>query len=57
MVLRDENDESSAERLLEDLKLRELAEEKNFLLLLPNPTEEGWNYTNDSVKKMIWIIW
>lgn len=48
MVLRDESDEASAQDLMEKLGLAQLAEEKNFLLLFPNPTETGWNYNNDT---------
>lgn len=51
MVLRNERDEASAEKLMKELKLDALAEEKNFLLLFPNPTEDGWNYTNDPTKE------
>lgn len=47
MVLRDESDEASAAALMEKLELDKLAEDKNFLLLFPNPTEDGWNYTAD----------
>ncbi len=51
MVLRDDNKEESAQKLLDELDLIKLAEEKNFLLLFPNPMDEGWNYTNDSEKE------
>lgn len=51
MVLRNGYDEDSAEKLMKDLKLDTLAEERNFLLLFPNPTEDGWNYTNDAGKE------
>ena len=47
MVLRDESDEASAAALMEKLELDKLAEDKNFLLLFPNPPEDGWNYTAD----------
>lgn len=47
MVLRNENDEDSAAKLMKELKLDALAEEQNFLLLFPNPTDSGWNYTAD----------
>lgn len=48
MVLRNQDDEASALDLMERLGLAQLAEEKNFLLLFPNPTGDGWNYTNDA---------
>ena len=51
MVLRNEDDEASAEKLMKELKLDALAEEKNFLLLFPNPTEDGWNYNSDPEKE------
>lgn len=51
MVLRNGSDEASALRVMEELKLDALAEEKNFLLLFPNPTEAGWNYTNDPARE------
>jgi Poly(3-hydroxybutyrate) depolymerase len=44
MVLRDENTKESAEMIIKDLRLDELAEKKHFVLLFPNPQEEGWNY-------------
>lgn len=47
MVLRNGRDEASAECLMKEWGLDELAEEKGFLLLFPNSTEEGWNYQND----------
>ncbi len=51
MVLRDENDEASAQKLMKDLKLDELAEEKHFVLLFPNPTDDGWNYNQENSKE------
>lgn len=48
MVLRDDSDEASALKLMEELGLAQLAEDRNFLLLFPNPAEGGWNYENDS---------
>lgn len=51
MVLRNGRDQASAEALMKELKLDALAEEKHFLLLFPNPTEDGWNYTCDPSKE------
>ena len=50
MVLRDENTKESAETLLVELKLKELAEEKHFILLFPNPQDSGWNYLESTEK-------
>ena len=48
MVLRDENTKESAQKIIEELKLDELAENENFILVFPNPHKDGWNYTQDS---------
>lgn len=45
MVLRDSFDEQSAYELMKTYGLAELAEKKHFLLLFPNPLEDGWNYS------------
>ena len=50
MVLRGENTRKSAEKLLVELKLKELAEEKHFILLFPNPQDSGWNYLESNEK-------
>lgn len=47
MVLRNGSDRSSAIQLMKAWGLDALAEEKNFLLLFPNPVGEGWNYQNN----------
>lgn len=47
MVLRDDDSEESAAELMERLGLDRLAEQEHFLLLFPNPTKQGWNYTAD----------
>ena len=47
MVLRDGDDEASARAAMEKYRLDALAENKNFLLLFPNPTKGGWNYNED----------
>lgn len=47
MVLRNENTLESAEKLLKQLKLDALAQERHFILLFPNPNEGGWNYNRD----------
>jgi poly(3-hydroxybutyrate) depolymerase len=47
MVLRDENDEESAQKLLDSLGIAELAENEHFLVLFPNTVNGKWNYTND----------
>ena len=51
VVLRDGNDEASAKEVLRRLALDQLAEEKHVLLLLPNPTNGGWNYAADPGKE------
>lgn len=48
MVLRDGSDEASARTVMEKYRLDALAEDKNFLLLFPNPAKGGWNYSEDS---------
>ena len=48
MVLRSGRDEESAAECMKRLGLDKLAEEEHFLLLFPNPTEQGWNYSNDT---------
>ena len=47
MVLRNENTKESVETLMKELKLDQLAEERHFILLFPNPTDDGWNYEED----------
>lgn len=47
MVLRDGSDEASARTVMEKYRLDALAEDRNFLLLFPNPAEGGWNYNED----------
>lgn len=44
MVLRDEDSEQSAARLLDQLGLQKLSEEEHFPILFPNPLKTGWNY-------------
>lgn len=44
MVLRNDPSKESAEEVMKRLKLDELAEERHFILLFPNPTKNGWNY-------------
>ncbi len=51
MVLRDGSDEDSAQKVMENLKLKGLAEDQNFILVFPNPTNDGWNYKNDSARE------
>lgn len=48
MVLRNGADEASALAVMEKYHLDALAEEKNFLLLFPNPMGNGWNYRADA---------
>ena len=47
MVLRNEASEESAYKVMKMYGLDDLAEDRNFLLLFPNPTEDGWNTTDD----------
>lgn len=51
MILRDDDGEESAKKLMSDLKLTELAEEKHVILLFPNPTNQGWNYQGDTARE------
>ena len=51
MVLRNGCDEASAEAVMKKYALDELAEEKNFLLLFPNPVDGGWNFANDPARE------
>lgn len=44
MVLRDSDTRESAEEVMERLNLKQLAEERHFILLFPNPLKDGWNY-------------
>lgn len=50
-VLREGCSEESAKELMETMGLYELSEEKHCLVLLPNPTADGWNYHADDNKK------
>jgi len=50
MVLRDSNTLESAEQLMKELALDQLAEANHFILLFPNPTDDGWNYQEDVSK-------
>lgn len=43
-VLRDEEDEASVQRLLEECGMRKLAEEKEVILSFPNPRNGRWDY-------------
>ena len=47
MVLRDEPGFQSAEELLGALGLAELAEDRHFIVVFPEPLESGWNYGGD----------
>lgn len=47
MVLRNDSSKESAEKLFDELELAKLAEDRHFILLFPNPTEQGWNYNNN----------
>ncbi len=50
MVLRDRNTLESAELLMKELALDRLAEENHFILLFPNPVNDGWNVQEDESK-------
>ncbi|MBQ9006105.1 MAG: alpha/beta fold hydrolase [Atopobiaceae bacterium] len=50
MVLRDDATFESAAALLEGLGLAELAEDNHFVVLFPNPLEDGWNYAADPAR-------
>ena len=51
MVLRDGGDETSAQALLTALELDAIAEDRNVLLLFPNPKADGWNYDDDPARE------
>ncbi|MBR5065917.1 MAG: hypothetical protein IKX09_06685, partial [Oscillospiraceae bacterium] len=51
MVLRNEASEESAYKVMKMYGLDDLAEDRNFLLLFPNPTEDGWNTTDDPARE------
>ncbi|MBQ4253591.1 MAG: prolyl oligopeptidase family serine peptidase, partial [Erysipelotrichaceae bacterium] len=51
MVLRSESSKESAERILRELELDKLAEERHFVVLFPNPLDGGWNYGQDPEKE------
>jgi poly(3-hydroxybutyrate) depolymerase len=44
MVLRDGSSKESAEQLMKQLQLDQLAEDRHFILLFPNPIGDHWNY-------------
>ena len=48
MVLRNDDSQEGAQKLLVDLKLQGLAEAEHFLILFPNPQHGGWNYREDA---------
>lgn len=50
MVLRDDAGVESAQELLDTLGLAELAEDRHFIVLFPNPLEGGWNYELDETR-------
>ncbi|MBR0138263.1 MAG: prolyl oligopeptidase family serine peptidase [Erysipelotrichaceae bacterium] len=47
MVLRSESSKESAEKVLKELQLDKLAEERHFVVLFPNPQQGGWNYLQE----------
>lgn len=51
MVLRDGATFESAAALLEGLGLAELAEDRHFVVLFPNPLAGGWNYEADPARE------
>ena len=51
MVLRDDATLESASRLLDELAIARLAEEGHFIVVFPNPLEEGWNYALDQARE------
>lgn len=51
MVLRDEATLESAQALLDGLGIAALAEEGHFVVVFPNPLEEGWNYGLDEARE------
>ena len=51
MVLRDGATLESAQALLDGLGIVALAEEGHFVVVFPNPLEEGWNYALDAARE------
>jgi|GEM_PF-373178 len=51
MVLRDDATFESAAALLDGLGLAELAEDRHFVVLFPNPLAGGWNYEADPARE------
>ena len=46
-VLRDDSSEESARELVAELELDQLAERTHMIVVMPNATDEGWNYRLD----------
>ncbi len=51
MVLRDTPGRESAERCVRELGLARLAEDRHFLVVLPEPARAGWNYSGDPARE------
>lgn len=49
-VFRDGSDQESAQAVLDELGLAELAEREHVLVVLPDPVGEGWNYAQDPAR-------
>ena len=47
-VLREDSDEASVRKLLDEAGLAELAEKEQIILSFPNPTAAGWNFALDA---------
>lgn len=43
MILRDDAEEETARAAMETYELRQLAEDRHFILVFPNPPSEGWH--------------
>lgn len=48
MVLRNGNDIASAQQVLDELGLAVLAEREHFVIVFPNPSSDGWNYSQEA---------
>ncbi|QQR99549.1 MAG: hypothetical protein IPK37_10950 [Austwickia sp.] len=51
MVLRDDAERASAERLLHTLRLDALAEDRHLVVLFPDPEPGGWNHAGDPARE------
>lgn len=51
MILQDEPGEDSARRAMEEYQLAQLAEDRHFILVFPDPTSEGWRSSGEGLEE------